>query len=191
MYLMLSNRPSGRTAVMSRRNQLVNDPQVKSFTTEAVVCNACDLPVVLQGDGDYNLVRWQEHKLSCIPPKAPAPIPSPSVVAEVPKPKPPASNADTEATLVGTSSSPARGKKRQREDVENVREPANATAEDLDARPTTKRRTESYESPPGFLPSLWRWATTEVKAFVRAAFGGGGEEMKEEPAEDSAAAAKA
>lgn len=181
--------PSGRTAVMSRRNQLADDPQVKSFTTEAVVCNACNLPVVLQGDGDYNLVSWQEHKLSCIPPKIPVPVPSPSVIAEVPKT--PASSADTEATLIGTSSSPSRGKKRQREDVENVHEPVNSTAEDLDARPTTKRRTESYEPPPGFLPSLWRWATTEVKAFVRAAFGGGGEETKETPAEDSVAAAKA
>lgn len=180
--------PSGRTAVMSRRNQLVNDPQVKSFTTEAVVCNACDLPVVLQGDGDYNLVAWEEHKLGCIPPKAPVPIPPPSVVAE--PPKPPVSNADTEATLVGTSSSPSRGKKRQREDGENVQEPINAAAEDLDARPTTKRRTESYEPPAGFLPSLWKWATTEVRAFVRAAFGGGGE-TKEEPMEDSPAAANA
>jgi len=53
-----------------------------------------------------------------------------------------------------------------------------------DTRPTAKRRTESYESPEGFLPSLWKWATTEVKAFVKAAFGSG-EETKEVAGESS------
>lgn len=160
---------------MNRRMQLLNDPQVESPTPEAVVCKVCKLPVVLQGDGDYNLVKWHEHKLNCIPPSQP-PVPSPSTGAIGDIPKPPVSNADTEATLVGTSLSPPRGKKRQREDAED---PSGTTAEGSDTRPTAKRRTESYEPPKGFLPSLWRWATTEVKAFVKAAFGGG-EETKED-----------
>jgi len=179
--------PSGRVATLNRKMQLVSDSQVKSFTTEAVVCDVCCLPVVLQGDGDYNLVKWHDHKLTCIPPTPPpAPIPSTSSAGDIPKP--PASNPDTEATLVGASSSPPRGKKRQRED--DTEEPAGATTEDADARPTVKRRTESYEPPSGFLPNLWKWATTEVKAFVRAAFGGS-EEIKEEAVEGSLAAAKA
>ncbi|KAF9785042.1 hypothetical protein BJ322DRAFT_1061089 [Thelephora terrestris] len=178
--------PSGRVATMNRKMQLVNDSQVKSFTAEAVVCNVCHLPVVLQGDGDYSLVKWHEHKLTCIPPTPPPiSIPSTSVAGTVPKP--PASNPDTEATLVGATSSPSRGKKRQREGGEDVEDPTGATTEDLDVRPTVKRRTESYQPPQGFLPSLWRWATTEVKAFVRAAFGGA-EGKNEEAGEGSAAA---
>jgi len=174
-------------AIKNRKTQLENDLQVKSFTTEAVVCNVCSLPVVLQGDGDYSLVKWHEHKLTCIPP-TPPPVPSTSVPGTVPKP--PASNPDTEATLVGTSSSPSRGKKRQREGGEDIEDPTGARTEDFDARPTVKRRTESYEPPPGFLPGLWRWATTEVKAFVRAAFGAG-EEKIEETVEGSTATPEA
>ncbi|KAF9645804.1 hypothetical protein BDM02DRAFT_3271433 [Thelephora ganbajun] len=173
--------PNGRVATMNRKMQLVNDLQVKSFTAEAVVCGVCSLPVVLQGDGDYSLVKWHEHKSTCIPPPPPVPSPSTSAIGDIPKP--PASNADTEATLVGTSSSPPRGKKRQREDEGDIEDPASTKTEDLDTRPAAKRRTESYEPPKGYLPSLWIWATTEVKAFIRAAFGGGEEETKEETEE--------
>ena len=177
-------------ATLNRKLQLANDPQVKNFTTDAVVCDVCNLPVVLQGDGDYNLANWQDHKLTCVP--APIPTPSTSAIADVPKP--PASNADTEATLVGQSSSPPRVRKRQREDVDETGDPAGTVTEDLDIRPAVKRRTESYEPPIGFLPGLWKWASTEVRAFVRAAFGSAEEakgEMKEETGEGSTTAAKA
>lgn len=167
---------------MNRKMQLVNDPQIKSFTTEAVVCSVCSFPVVLQGDGDYSLVKWHEHKLNC----SPLPVPVPSAGDA---PRPPASNADTEITLVGPSSSPLRSKKRQREDQNDAEDPTLAATDDLDIRPTARRRTESYEPPKGFLPSLWRWATTEVKAFVNAAFSGG-EETKEEASGDHAIAPK-
>ena len=172
---------------MNRRMQLLNDSQIEKFTAEAVVCNVCKFPVVLQGD--YNLVKWHEHKLTCIPPSPPpAPFPSTDAIDDVPKP--PVSSADTEATLVGTSSSPPRGKKRQREDEDGTEDPAGTTAEGSDTRPTAKRRTESYEPPKGFLPSLWKWATTEVKAFVKAAFGSG-EETKEDTVQGDTVAAKA
>jgi len=171
---------------MNRRLQLVNDSQVKSFTSEAVVCDVCKLPVVLQGDGDYNLVKWHEHKLTCMPP--PTPGPSTSTSGNIPKP--PASIADTEATLVGASSSPPRSRKRQREEGDDADDPAGTTAEEPDTRPTAKRRTESYEQPQGFLPGLWKWAATEVKAFVKAAFGGG-EEANEEAGESRTAAPNA
>ena len=175
---------------MNRKLQLANDPQVKNFTTDAVVCHVCNLPVVLQGDGDYNLAKWQDHKLTCAP--VPVLIPSTSAIVDVPKP--PASNADTEVTLVGQSSSPPRVKKRPREDENDIVDPAGAVTEELDARPAVKRRTESYETPAGFLPSLWKWASTEVRAFVRAAFGGGEEtreEVMDEAGEGSTTAANA
>jgi len=174
---------------MNRRMQLHNDSQVKSFTAEAVVCDVCKLPVVLQGDGDYNLVEWHEHKLTCIPsPPPPIPIPSTSAIGNIPKP--PASNADTEATLVGASHSPPRGKKRQREDENDIEDPSGITAEGSDTRPVARRRTESYEPPKGFIPGLWKWATTEVKAFVKAAFGSS-EAAKEEVEEGRPATSEA
>jgi len=174
---------------MNRRLQLLNDPQVKSFTTEAVVCDVCKLPVVLQGDGEYNLVKWQDHKSACIPSPPPlVPIPSTSAIGNIPKP--PVSNADTEATLVGVPSSPPRGKKRQRGDEADTEDPSGTTAEGSDIRPTARRRTESYEPPKGFIPGLWKWATTEVKAFVKAAFGSS-EVAKEEVGEGSVAASEA
>lgn len=157
---------------MNRKMQLANDPQVKIFTAEAVVCNLCNLPVVLQPNGHYDLLNWHEHKLTCGPPSLPpGPVPPSTAIVDVPKP--PASSADTEATLVGPSSSPSKGTKRQREDEENAEDSASATIGDLDSRPTTKRRTENYEPPNGFLPTLWRWATDEVRAFVNAALGSG------------------
>jgi len=180
--------PTNPAAVLNRKAQLTNDPQVKNFTTDAVVCDVCNFPVVLQGDGDYNLAAWEDHKLTC----APAPVPTTSTGVTVDAPKPPASNADTEATLVGQSSSPPRVKKRPREDGDDAH-PGTVT-EDLDARPAVKRRTESYEPPAGFLPGLWKWASTEVRAFVRAAFGSGEatkEEVKEEVGEGSTTTAKA
>ena len=160
---------------MNRKLQLINDPQVKSFTPEAVVCDLCSLPVVLQGDADYSLAKWHEHKLGCREPTS--------------VPRPPASNADTEATLVGILSSPSRGKKRQREEEKEAQDPTLAMNDDLDTRPTIRRRTESYEPPKGFLPRLWRWATTEVKEFVNAAFSGV-EGTREEASEGNAAASK-
>ena len=162
---------------------------MKSFTADAVVCDVCNLPVVLQGDGDYNLAKWHDHKSACIPPTLPpVPIPSTSAIGYIPKP--PASNADTEATLVGQSSSPSRGKKRQREDEDDTENPAGTVAEDPDVRPAAKQRTESYEPPKGLLPSLWEWATTEVKAFVKAAFSGG-DEVKGEAGEGNTVITKA
>lgn len=175
---MLYRRPSGRVAILNRKLQLADDSQVKSFTADAVVCDVCNLPVVLQGDGDYNLAKWHDHKLACIPP-APPPVLIASTSTIVDVPKPPVSNADTEATLVCPSSSPSRGKKRQREDEGDTEDPAGTITEDLDIRPVARRRTESYEPPKGFLPSLWKWATTEVKAFVKAAFSGGEETIGE------------
>ena len=187
LYLTPSRRPSGRVATLNRKQQLVDDSQVKTFTADAVVCDVCNLPVVLQGDGDYNLAKWHDHKLACIPP--PVPVPSTSATGDVPKP--PASIADTEVTLVGHSLSPSKGKKRQREDGDDSGEPVGTATEGLETRPTARRRTESYEPPQGFLPGLWKWATTEVRAFVKAAFGNGEEEMKEEAREGSTAGAKA
>jgi hypothetical protein len=57
--------PSSRVATAERKLNLVNDAAAKSFTTTSVQCKHCDATVALEGEGDYNTVKWEEHKASC------------------------------------------------------------------------------------------------------------------------------
>jgi DNA-directed RNA polymerase subunit RPC12/RpoP len=59
------DRPSNRVAAAKRKLLLVNDPQAKSFDTHRVQCTYCSANVALQGEGDYNLTMWDEHKAQC------------------------------------------------------------------------------------------------------------------------------
>lgn len=58
-------RPSGRVASADRRVQLVNDPFAKEITASSVDCVQCGTTVVLDGPGDYNLTKWEQHKSTC------------------------------------------------------------------------------------------------------------------------------
>ena len=59
------DRPSNRVAAAKRKLLVVNDPQVKSFDTRRIQCTFCSANVALQGEGDYNLTNWDEHKAQC------------------------------------------------------------------------------------------------------------------------------
>lgn len=61
----MCSRPSDRVASAERKLKLVNDSQVKSFTEHEVVCHDCGEKVQLIGSGNYNLTKWDEHKLVC------------------------------------------------------------------------------------------------------------------------------
>ncbi|KAI0305883.1 hypothetical protein B0F90DRAFT_1947187 [Multifurca ochricompacta] len=59
--------PSNRIATAERKLRLVNDASAKSFSTKSVWCKHCDATIALEeGEGDYNLTRWEEHKTSCL-----------------------------------------------------------------------------------------------------------------------------
>ena len=58
-------RPSSRVATAERKLRLVNDAQAKTFDTRCVECSQCDRKIVLEGDGDYNITKWDEHKAEC------------------------------------------------------------------------------------------------------------------------------
>jgi hypothetical protein len=57
--------PSSRVATAERKLTLVNDASAKSFSGTGVLCKHCDTTIVLDGEGDYNLTKWQEHKAAC------------------------------------------------------------------------------------------------------------------------------
>lgn len=59
------DRPSHRVAAAKRKLLVVNDPQAKSFNARSIQCSFCSTNVALQGEGDYNLTNWDEHKAQC------------------------------------------------------------------------------------------------------------------------------
>lgn len=65
MLCSYMNRPSSRVATAERKLKLVNDAAAKRFTTKSVVCAHCKETVALEGEGDYNLAKWDDHKASC------------------------------------------------------------------------------------------------------------------------------
>ena len=58
-------RPSNRVAAAKRKLIVVNDPQAKSYDARKIECGFCGVAVTLEGEGDFNLTRWDEHKSSC------------------------------------------------------------------------------------------------------------------------------
>jgi len=61
----LFDRPSNRVAAAKRKLLVVNDPQAKSFDARRIECTFCGVNVALQGEGDFNLTSWDEHKSQC------------------------------------------------------------------------------------------------------------------------------
>lgn len=53
-------------AAAKRRLLLVNDSQAVSFDSRNVWCVLCGANIALEGEGDFNLTKWNEHKASCI-----------------------------------------------------------------------------------------------------------------------------
>jgi len=149
--------PSSRVATAERKLTLVNDASAKSFTATSVQCSYCDATIALDGEGDYNLTKWQEHKATC--PSSPlhehvahgtstrAPDASPSR-SERSENRPPVSVASTEATAVDAATLSGGGKKRQREPDE----------EESDSRPRKKHAV----TPSGALD----WLLLPFRSFV-------------------------
>lgn len=57
--------PSSRVSAAQRKLKLVNDPQIKSFDPHCVECALCREDVPLGHESEYNLAKWEEHKLQC------------------------------------------------------------------------------------------------------------------------------
>ncbi|KAH9975946.1 hypothetical protein BGW80DRAFT_1457477 [Lactifluus volemus] len=155
--------PSSRVATAERKLKLVNDACAKSFTTTSVLCKHCDATIALDGEGDYNVTKWDEHKTNC-----PSLIQSEQAAAhtdstpvttsdaspsrsEKSEDRPPLSAASTEATAVDTVGSSSTSKKRPRESDEDESE----------NRPHTRARTD-VSHPSGALD----WLLLPFRSFV-------------------------
>jgi len=156
--------PSSRVAAAKRRLLLVNDSQALSFDSRNVGCALCSVSIVLEGDGDFNLAKWNEHKSTCIktvPVSKSDTTKSISFPGHSP-PRPPLSSASTEDTLIVDSglSSTRHSLKRPREETDSIQ---------VDDMPKTVRpRTESYlpstvDSP----DSVLGWFMLPFHSFVR------------------------
>ncbi|KAG8221032.1 hypothetical protein J3R82DRAFT_2542 [Butyriboletus roseoflavus] len=180
--------PSSRVATAERKIVLLNDPQVKACSAGHVQCGTCKSVVALEGEVDYELTKWTEHKGKCIP-MTPTPITPQGSTSSRPRVFPPpstssthsqvsagrsarsptpvgenSSNNSTETTAV-TESSPAAvkvGVKRSREEeTEDEAEVAK------DERPTSRPRTETYRPPEKEAPNLFGWFMQPLKEFAR------------------------
>jgi len=156
--------PSSRVTAAKRSLVLVNDAQAKSFDPKSVECALCCTEIKLEGEGDFNLVKWNEHKLSCIKSVKSAPILKNDRVNSVPFPgqpcRPPLSSASTEDTLIVDASRPEKGLKRTREDPDHL------PHEEMPK--LIRQRTDLY-LPPTMEPpnSILGWFMMPVHSFVR------------------------
>jgi len=147
--------PSSRVATAERKLKLVNDASTKSFTATSVQCAHCDATVMLHGEGDYNVTKWEEHKADCLSSpqheqvvKASDASPSRSERSEN---RPPISVASTEATAVDGAALSGGSKKRLRE----------ADGDDAEMRPHARARTD-FAHPSGALD----WLLLPFRSFV-------------------------
>ncbi|TFY80590.1 hypothetical protein EWM64_g3421 [Hericium alpestre] len=159
--------PSSRIATAERKLKLVNDSAAKRFTVKSVECRGCGVTVQLEGEEDYNLIKWEEHKASCTStvnePSAHSPAAnSVSFPEDSPRrsekkaERPPPSVASTEATAVASdaAASTQLGRKRAREEDEG-------TTND-DERPRTRPRTDSYKP-----AKAMTWLLAPFKSFIQ------------------------
>ncbi|KAF8448921.1 hypothetical protein L210DRAFT_3523478 [Boletus edulis BED1] len=148
--------PGSRVATTERQIVLLNDPQVKRFSTRQVHCRSCKTVVALEGE------------VTCIP-RIPAPItpegPSPRVfpptstssthsqARSARSPTPAGEDSQSTETTVVAESSPAAGVKRGRDEE----------TEEEAARPTNRPRTETHKPP----ESVLGWLVQPLKEFTR------------------------
>jgi len=156
--------PSSRVANAERKLKLVNDSMARAFTVKSVECDACDAIVDLEGEGDYNLTKWTEHKMSCrsayFTSEATSTAQDAQSTVSVESPRraekmadrPPPSVASTETTAVASEAAGSSRRKRAREDEDG---------DEVEEPPRARARTESYK-PSGALG----WLLLPFKSFI-------------------------
>ncbi|KAL4062595.1 hypothetical protein V8B97DRAFT_1954520 [Scleroderma yunnanense] len=172
--------PSSRVATAERKIALLNDPQVRTASPKSVQCTYCKVTVALEGDVEYDLAKWNEHKITCIPmtPAAsqtaskvlssrlshvfpsttPRNIATPTPTSRTLRGLALSGGALASATLAVDSSTAQVGTKRARDDDPGAPE---------EDRPSNRPRSEEYQPPETEPPSPWGWFMQPLKAFVR------------------------
>ncbi|KZP19375.1 hypothetical protein FIBSPDRAFT_828258 [Athelia psychrophila] len=142
--------PSSRVSAAQRKLKLVNDPQIKSFDPHCVECALCREDVPLGHESEYNLAKWEEHKLQC------SGLPAAHLQHQVP---PPESIASTDNTAVASERTPPKPELKRPRD-------GDGDGEDEEKQPHNRPRKESYtpeDRPP---PSRWGWFMMPFQAFM-------------------------
>ncbi|KAH9479408.1 hypothetical protein JR316_0007998 [Psilocybe cubensis] len=154
--------PSNRVAAAKRKLLIVNDKQVKSFTPHKIDCAFCGGTVPLEGEGDFNLTCWDEHKEKCT---KSVPVSRSDNINSIAFPsrfsRPPHSSTSTDGSLaVDAALGSASGIKRPRQDSE--------VALDEETRASARPRTSAY-IPPDIEPpsSILGWFMLPFHSFVR------------------------
>jgi len=68
LIILILTSPSDRVSSAERKLKILNDPQQKDYGPRHVSCKICDVEVMLEGPGDYELESWELHKSTCHPP---------------------------------------------------------------------------------------------------------------------------
>lgn len=159
-----ASTPSNRVVTAARKLQLVNDPQAKLFDVKQVECSACGVNVTLEGHGDYNLTKWDEHKVNCH-------LLDRSAVSELER----SPNDPSEA--VNIIPFPTDDNKAEEcipgleqcsgESLKRVRSDSDAHSDMEYDRPVTRPRTEHYTASDADAPGTLGWVLEPFRAFVR------------------------
>jgi len=162
--------PSSRVATATRKLQLVNDSQAKSFSIHNVHCASCNHDVDLGQAIDYDLTNWEVHKTRCdhTSSMTKTSVTSPDSKSGTSNPDPmlasPGSSASAEGTLV--ASDPAYPSPLA-PSTKRIRDEADLPADDPDARPSNRPRSETYVPPEKDAPGPMGWFLLPFKAFVQ------------------------
>ncbi|KAF8637612.1 hypothetical protein AX17_002681 [Amanita inopinata Kibby_2008] len=157
--------PSSRVTTAERKLQLVNDADAKSFGTRHVECSQCGLHITLEGDGDYNLTKWEEHKINC-PSLPQSAVTESTNHPELPEPANAVPFPIIEDSANNTESKPA-AEYSSNANLKRGRSESDATMDRDDERPLNRPRTASYVAPEVEAPSALGWFLLPLKSFVR------------------------
>ncbi|KAK7061065.1 hypothetical protein VNI00_000800 [Paramarasmius palmivorus] len=168
--------PSSKVATAERKLRLVNDPRARAFGPRHVECGTCRKSIILEGEADYTLACWDQHKAECAeaaqdkatssksPSENSATSGSSTVIFSPQAQARPPPSVESSSTVVSpeaTEGSPQKaGKKRRLEE-------ADLEPEDAEAPPANRPRTETYVPVEKEAPSVMGWFLMPLKSFIR------------------------
>ncbi|ESK94880.1 hypothetical protein Moror_14047 [Moniliophthora roreri MCA 2997] len=186
--------PSSKVATAERKLRIVNDPRAKTFGPRHVECATCRNSIILEGEADYTLTCWENHKAECpeyvydlcssliladqqcrLPQQkssAQTPIKSPSEdlassssnTIHFPPQARPPPSVESSSTVV----SPEAGEGTlQKKGTKRRLDETDLEPEDDDAPPANRPRAETYVPTEKEAPSVMGWFLMPIKSFIR------------------------
>ncbi|EEB92413.1 hypothetical protein MPER_09082 [Moniliophthora perniciosa FA553] len=107
-----NSKPSSKVATAERKLRIVNDPRAKTFGPRHVECATCGKSIILEGEADYTLTCWENHKAEC------PEVPQQKASAQSPAKSPSEDSASSSSNTIHFP--PQRAKELYRRKVQNV-----------------------------------------------------------------------